>query len=933
MNLKKIEQIEDILDGLSIHEFRALKSSSKKERVEYRKKLFKRFDEMIKSQPDYYKGYLSKGNYLIKESKLQCALKVFDEGIKASNDASLYYRKAEIFEEKGKINNAIEEYNKVIVNDLDPMNLYAYCRVAELIRRSSLQDSLIYCQDYFRQYNVKNADDIEEKSSLFKFLLKNMFDLNKVKDAKKEWDKIKNFKSVEKDFLKAFYMLKIGKREKALKLYKQALHCNPYHAEALYEIGGYYSKEKKHKLAGEYLKRAIDIDSKLLYRAELDSDYKLLRETEVFKKLVPLERYSDMLFVVQAKPIYQDDWAFVKIDRKLIKEAKTVLLDARKRNKKFLFVRIIKGKEIQEGEKKIYPLEPNDWYLHLYHYTDKTYDGYHNIYNVVKNLSPFLEDASFFIRACFETWVDEYKIEKGKFCFYRNDDVRCNYKKLLDFYKEKAMKNIDDRDIQYFVSMELVRCGTDIVSDNSCNRLKEIKNTKLQCYDNALHYCPQNYKAYYHKGKLSQSIGDYKKAIQLFSKALKIKPDYTDALFAFGICEYKLKNYKQAVSKYSKLIKIDKKYRDIDYNCYGDLYYCRGVAYELIGQRNNAKKDYIKSIKNTNFHNARILLIIADKLSIKTLYQSSFFYYKSVISKNKEYTNDLRERDKKSQNSSNFYQRYREKINEQNAEAYVMMAGIVVATNGNYERAKEYCNKAIKCNRNSVATVYNVALVYHKCNQEKKAEKYYNKALSLDEKYISAINNKIVILLNRKEYRKALEYANEALKNIDEKHINILLSKGIALHYLKKYKESLAVYKKIIKYAPDLEKGYWGVGCEYSYLKKHKKSIFYYQKALRINPFSYMVLSNIGNNLNEMGCYDEALEYLEKSIKINPDYYHPYYYKACVFASIGREEEALKMVKKTIQLDSSQKESLKKESGLKNLWNNKLFEKLVQEKR
>lgn len=590
MNIKKLKQIREVLYGIRMKEYMALKHFTQEERDEQRKIFFERIDEAIELQPDYYEVYLLKANFFVKEANIDKALNALDIGIKASNDARLYYRKAELLETQGKSKDALRQYNTVIQNDLDTGNSYPYYRFA-LKFKENLQGSILFCQSYFSQYNIKNADDLENKAPVFKLMLKNLIARNEIQQAKKEYDKIKQIKGVEKDFIDAFYLLITRKTKKALKLYKQALCYNPYHAEALYELGGYYSNEKKYKIAVEYLKRAIYVDENLLRKAKSDPDYVFLSKTKDFIKLSQKSSWADMLFVDQVKPFYTD-WGFIKLKPDMVNQAKYTLLSSQKIHEESLFIHIVQSEDYKDEEF----LEPKSWYLHLHHLSDKTHEGCHNILNIIKKLSPFLEDAYFFMRTCYETWVDEYKIQNGKLFFYRNYDVDKNYNGLNNFYKEKAKKKPKDKDIQYFVSVKYLDLGQKLVSKNLYKRIKDIKKTVLQYYDEAILYYPQNHKAYYHKGKLFQLIYDYKQAVQFFSKALEIKPDYPDVLFALGSYEYELGNYKQALEKYSELIKINKKYREAEYDNVDVYYYC-ALAYEKLGNYDKVLTNYNKSIE------------------------------------------------------------------------------------------------------------------------------------------------------------------------------------------------------------------------------------------------------------------------------------------------------------------------------------------------
>lgn len=82
----------------------------------------------------------------------------------------------------------------------------------------------------------------------------------------------------------------------------------------------------------------------------------------------------------------------------------------------------------------------------------------------------------------------------------------------------------------------------------------------------------------------------YKEAKEEFLKILKVTPSNTPTLLNLGIIEIKLKQYDDVILHLTKVIN-SKKYKD------GRAEYNRGLAYERLGQKEKAARDYSRSKK------------------------------------------------------------------------------------------------------------------------------------------------------------------------------------------------------------------------------------------------------------------------------------------------------------------------------------------------
>ncbi|MEE4178046.1 MAG: tetratricopeptide repeat protein [Bacteroides sp.] len=117
-------------------------------------------------------------------------------------------------------------------------------------------------------------------------------------------------------------------------------------------------------------------------------------------------------------------------------------------------------------------------------------------------------------------------------------------------------------------------------------------------YNNALNIDPQSIEAHYNLALFYQETEQIDEAEALYDRLLKIDPGYIYALYNLGYINlvYK-KDFERAVQYFTETIGQDQDYYE--------AYYNRGYAYELMGNYNEARWDYQKTLElRTNYPRA-----------------------------------------------------------------------------------------------------------------------------------------------------------------------------------------------------------------------------------------------------------------------------------------------------------------------------------------
>ena len=257
--------------------------------------------------------------------------------------------------------------------------------------------------------------------------------------------------------------------------------------------------------------------------------------------------------------------------------------------------------------------------------------------------------------------------------------------------------------------------------------------------------------------------------------------------------------------------------------------------------------------------------------------------------------------------SAAYWLERRAELDPENVEWINDAAEYIYLRIGDYNRALEYYNNALKIREKvlgtehpSTATSYNnIGLCYDNLGDYDKALEYYNKALKISEKVLgtehpftaTSYNNIGACYDNLGDYDKALEYYNKALKIrkkvLGTEHPSTALSYnniGACYNSLGDYDKALVYHNKALEIRekvlgaehPFTATSYNNIGGCYNSLGDYDKALVYLNKALKISEkvlgtehpsiaFSY---NNIGGSYYRLGDYDKALEYLNKALKI-----------------------------------------------------------------
>ena len=275
---------------------------------------------------------------------------------------------------------------------------------------------------------------------------------------------------------------------------------------------------------------------------------------------------------------------------------------------------------------------------------------------------------------------------------------------------------------------------------------------------------------------------------------------------------------------------------------------------------------------------------------------------------------------------------------------------VVYSEQGDYERALEYCRKALAVRERvlgsdhpDTATTYNnMAGVFRAQGDYEKAMEYLSKALAIRERVLgpehpstaATYNNMASVFRAQGDYENAMEYYGKALA-ISERvsgsdhpdtaatynnMAGVYSDQGEYDRALEYYRKALAISERVLgSDHPDTATTYNNMAGVYSDQGDYEKALEYYGKALAIServlgpehPSTATTCNNIAGVFYAKGDYEKALEYYGKALAISerilgtehPSTATTYNNMAGVFYAQGDYEKALEYYGRTVAIN------------------------------
>ena len=205
------------------------------------------------------------------------------------------------------------------------------------------------------------------------------------------------------------------------------------------------------------------------------------------------------------------------------------------------------------------------------------------------------------------------------------------------------------------------------------------------------------------------------------------------------------------------------------------------------------------------------------------------------------------------------------------------MLANIFAVNRNFDKAKEFLEKAIKIQPENTTILNNLGTAYRELGDTEKAMTFYQKVLGINSNHTNANYNLGLIFYRLKELKRAKEYLEKTVK-IQPNYAFAHFSLGNLQKELKKLKQAKESYLKAIELRPSFASAQNNLGLVFSNIGDPDSAVKCYKKALEIDPKHAGAYNNLGRLYTETGELEKAIESHKVAIKLEPqNLVHTYY--------------------------------------------------------
>ena len=230
--------------------------------------------------------------------------------------------------------------------------------------------------------------------------------------------------------------------------------------------------------------------------------------------------------------------------------------------------------------------------------------------------------------------------------------------------------------------------------------------------------------------------------------------------------------------------------------------------------------------------------------------------------------------------------------------------GSVYLKMGNYPKAIEKFQAAIKLNPQADASVLALARTYGEAGNFDAAISTYRNALTLKPDDPATLNNLGLVYIKMGAWEKATETLEKAI-GLRSPPKEAFYHLGICYQRALQREKAAAQFRKAIEIDSGFAGAHYNLGVVYASQGKEGAAAEEFQKALASRPDFAECHFNLGGIYARQSQLDAAVEEFRKAIQTRPSFAEAHFNLGTVFAKQGRWEDAINQYKKTVSLQSN----------------------------
>ncbi|MDB9417516.1 tetratricopeptide repeat protein [Microcystis aeruginosa] len=139
----------------------------------------------------------------------------------------------------------------------------------------------------------------------------------------------------------------------------------------------------------------------------------------------------------------------------------------------------------------------------------------------------------------------------------------------------------------------------------------------------------------------------------------------------------------------------------------------------------------------------------------------------------------------------------------------------------------------------------------------------------------------------------------------EEKPLEMLPSLAgftLKLYELKRYRDSLKGFNRLVSLLPQWEDGWFYQGTTFVYLEQYQEAIASYDRALEIKPDKHEAWNNRGSALYNLGRLAEAIASYDRALEFKPDKHEAWTNRGSALYNLGRFEQAIASYDRALEI-------------------------------
>lgn len=330
------------------------------------------------------------------------------------------------------------------------------------------------------------------------------------------------------------------------------------------------------------------------------------------------------------------------------------------------------------------------------------------------------------------------------------------------------------------------------------------------------------------------------KALRAVKYGLRLHPEALSLIVKKAHILLKNKSPRKALATLDKIGSMDL--------LSNEVYIARGYANVMLGNNDQAKKEYNKALNMASDQEEAIEIMqnIAHSFEMVENYKEALPYLLEAF-----------------------------KLDENNLFVLQELA-YCYERNAQFESALQYYNKCIEIDPFSEDVWYSIGRTYKETGDVEKAINAFEYVKAINPESLDSYQELAILHQELQNFETAIEYYRE-YQNIlgeDEESPEIVLSIGYCYTALNKNKKALEYYNKALEldnYNPEI---YHEISNIYFEQKNYWDALFYAKKATIVDDETDYYFTSYGQIASQLKLKNEAIIAFEKAVEINPKTYN-----------------------------------------------------------